>query len=166
MEITVLKKENQAVELRHQHGMTFESIARELGYANKGSAQKAYKRALKRLEFLDAEDYLKADLERLDQMTETYWIPAVQGNMKAAEMILRIMQKRAEYLGLDAPKKVQTEVMNYDGVRSLDAEVIHLARVIEFIEGVATDNTAIPSEQDQSEPVDLESPSAEGTTAS
>jgi hypothetical protein len=150
-DLDLLKKENTALELRHLHGMTFESIARELGYANKASAQKAYKRALKRVEVLDADDYLKADLDRLDAMTETYWVAALQGNLRAADMILRIMNKRAEYLGLDAPKKVQAEVVNYEGTRSLDAEVIQLARVIDYIEGVATDITTLPEQQDQGE---------------
>jgi len=163
-DLDLLKKENQALELRHLHGLTFESIARELGYANKASAQKAYKRALRRVEVLDADDYLKADIERLDAMTETYWQPAIQGNMRAAEMILRIMQKRAEYLGLDAPKKVQAEVVNYDGVRTLDAEVIQLARVIDFIEGVTADITTIPEQQDKGEPNSVEPTRKKRTT--
>jgi hypothetical protein len=163
--IAQMKRENRALELRHQHGMTFENIARELGYMHPAAAQKAYKRALKRVEVLDADDYFKADLERLDAMTETYWLPAVQGNMKAADMILRIMQKRAEYLGLDAPKKVQAEVMNYDGVRSLDAEVIQLARVIDYIEGATNNITTLPDGESEGEPDRVESPSPQGATS-
>jgi hypothetical protein len=150
-----LKRENRAVELRHDHGLTFASIARELGYETIAGAQKAYKRGLKRIEHPDAEEYLQADLDRLDNMTEVFWQSAVQGNLRSADMVLRIMQKRADFLGLDAPKKVQAEVVNYDGTGSIDAEVIQLARIIDYIEGVAADITTLPEQQDTSEPNNL-----------
>jgi hypothetical protein len=150
-----LKRENRAVELRHGHGLTFASIARELGYETIAGAQKAYKRGLKRIEHPDAGDYLQADLDRLDNMTEVFWQSAVQGNLRSAQMILQIMQKRADYLGLDAPKKVQAEVVNYEGTGSIDAEVIQLARIIDYIEGVAADITTLPEQQDTSQPNNL-----------
>lgn len=150
-----LKRENRALELRHQHGMTFASIAQELGYETIAGAQKAYRRALKRVEVLNAEDYLQADLDRLDEMTSVYWQSALQGNVRSADMVLRIMQKRADFLGLDAPKKVQAEVMNYDGHGSLDAEVIQIARIIDYIEGITADITTLPELQDTSKPNNL-----------
>ena len=150
-----LKRENRAVELRHQHAMTFASIARELGYETIAGAQKAYQRALKRIEHPAAEEYLQADLDRLDTMTEVYWQSAVAGNLRSADMVLRIMQKRADFLGLDAPKRVQAEVMNYDGHGSLDAEVIQIARIIDYIEGITSDITTLPQLEDTSEPNNL-----------
>ena len=150
-----LKRENRAVELRHQHAMTFASIARELGYETIAGAQKAYQRALKRIEHPAAEEYLQADLDRLDTMTEVYWQSAVTGNLRSADMVLRIMQKRADFLGLDAPKRVQAEVMNYDGHGSLDAEVIQIARIIDYIEGITSDITTLPQLEDTSEPNNL-----------
>ena len=150
-----LKRENRALELRHQHGMTFASIAQELGYETIAGAQKAYRRALKRVEVLNAEDYLQADLDRLDEMTSVYWQSALQGNVRSADMVLRIMQKRADFLGLDAPKKVQAEVVNYDGHGSLDAEVIQIARIIDYIEGITADITTLPELQDTSKPNNL-----------
>lgn len=158
-----LRRENRALELRHQHGMTFASIARELGYETIAGAHKAYQRALKRVEHPAAEEYLQADLERLDTMTEVYWQSALQGNLRSADMVLRIMQKRADFLGLDAPKKVQAEVVNYDGNGSLDAEVIQLARIIDYIEGVTADITTIPEQQDKGEQDNLATPSESGT---
>jgi hypothetical protein len=158
-----LKRENHAVELRHQHGMTFSSIAQALGYETIAGAYKAYQRALKRIEHPAAEEYLKADLDRLDTMTEVYWQSAVTGNLRSAEMVLRIMQKRADFLGLDAPKKVQAEVMNYDGHGSLDAEVTQIARIIDYIEGISADITTIPELEDKSESDNLATLSEERT---
>jgi hypothetical protein len=146
-----VRRENRALELRHQHGMTFASIARELGYETIAGAHKAYQRALKRVEHPAAEEYLQADLDRLDTMTEVYWQSALSGNLRSADMVLRIMQKRADFLGLDAPKKVQAEVVNYEGNGSLDAEVIQLARVIDYIEGITADITTIAEQHDKGE---------------
>ena len=159
-----LKRENRAVELRHQHAMTFANIARELGYETIAGAQKAYQRALKRIEHPAAEEYLQADLDRLDTMTEVYWQSAVAGNLRSADMVLRIMQKRADFLGLDAPKRVQAEVMNYDGHGSLDAEVIQIARIIDYIEGITADITTIPELENTSEPNNLAKTGKKRTT--
>lgn len=158
-----VRRENRALELRHQQGMTFASIARELGYETIAGAHKAYQRALKRVEHPAAEEYLQADLDRLDTMTEVYWQSALQGNLRSADMVLRIMQKRADFLGLDAPKKVQAEVVNYEGNGSLDAEVIQLARIIDYIEGVTADITTISEQHDKGEPNHVAEVGAEGT---
>lgn len=159
-----VKRENRAVELRHDQGLTFASIARELGYETIAGAQKAYKRGLKRIEHPDAEEYLQADLDRLDNLTEVFWQSAMAGNLRSADMILRIMQKRADYLGLDAPKKVQAEVLNYDRTGGLNAEVVQLARIIDYIEGVTADITTLPELNYQSEPNRVAKDGEEGAT--
>ena len=163
IQAVVLEKENKAFELRVRGGLTFESIAQQLGYSSRGSAQKAYLRALERLKHEDIDRIAQEDLERLDVLTETYWQAAVQGNLRAADMVLAIMDKRLKYLERNKPIKIQAEVVNYDGNRSLDAEVIQLARVIEYIEGVTPDITTLPNRQDKGEPDSLATPSAEGT---
>jgi hypothetical protein len=162
IDIDVLEKENKALHMRHREGKTFEAIARELGYANKGSAQKAYTRAMKRIEKPDPEIYLMEQLERLDQMVETYLEPAIAGNMRVAEFMLKLMDKQASLLGLDAPKKVQAEVVSYDGgPRSLNAEVVRVARLIDYIESVR--DTTQPELNGESEQDSLGTDSAEGT---
>ena len=163
IEVLVLEKENQAFELRVRQGLTFETIAQQLGYANRSSAQKAYLRALERLKHEDIDRIAQEDLERLDVLTETYWQAAVQGNLRAADMVLSIMDKRLKYLERGKPIKIQAEVVNYDGNRSLDAEVVQLARVIDYIEGVTADITTVTQREDKGEPDNVATPSAEGT---
>lgn len=162
-EIELFEKENLVVQKYLHEGKTFEAIAHELGYANASGAQKAYKRAIKRIEHPDREDYLKAHVERLDALIDTYAEPAVQGNLKAFDALITAMRTQADLLGLKAPVKIEQEV-THNGLGSLDAEVIRIARVIEYIEGNTADITTIPELQSEGEPDHLESPSAQGTT--
>lgn len=165
MEVVVLQKENEAFDLRINHGLTFDRIAERLGYASRAGAKKAFERALERLKNPDKENIVQTELERLDRMTETYWEAAIQGNPRAAELVLQIMDKRLNYLKHGQPVKIEAEVINHDGLRNLDAEVIRIARVIEFIEGTAADITTLPDQQSESEPNSLEPPSPEGTVS-
>jgi hypothetical protein len=71
-------------------------------------------------------------------------------------------------LGIDAPQKIQAEVVNYDGSGSLDTEVDRIARIIEaaeYAERERTNTTTLTEQQDQGFTVYVENdPSAEGTT--
>ena len=161
-DIELLNKENLVVYMRHKEGKTLETIARELGYANASGVQKAYKRAIKRIEHPDREDYFQAHIERLDALIETYTLPAANGNLRSADFLLRVMNQQADLLGLKAPVQIQQEV-NHNGPRSLDEEVTDLARIIDYIEGVAANIHTIPAEQNQSEPIEVDAISAQGT---
>ena len=158
-EVELLNKENLIVYMRHKEGKTLETIARELGYANASGVQKAYKRAVKRIEHPDREDYFQAHVERLDALIETYTLPATNGNMKSADFLLRVMNQQADLLGLKAPLQIQQEVKHH-GSRSLDEEVTELARVIDYIEGVALNITTLPAEQGESKPPQVASTGA------
>ena len=158
-EIELLNKENLVVYMRHKEGKTLETIARELGYANASGVQKAYKRAIKRIEHPDRDDYFQAHIERLDALIETYTLPAANGNLRSADFLLRVMNQQADLLGLKAPVQIQQEV-NHNGPRSLDDEVTELARVIEYIEGVAADITTLPTKQSEGKPPQVASTGA------
>jgi hypothetical protein len=115
-------------------------------------------RAIKRQQKEPAEAALYMELERLDELQQVYWEPAVQGNMRAGEFVLRIMDRRAKFLGLDAPTKIQAEVMNYDGgAGSIDAEVERIARLIDTFEPGDSDTTLIESDS-EGEQIFMEEP--------
>lgn len=152
-----IERENKVLELRSQ-SFTWRAIADAVGYASGAGALKAYMRAIKRQQQEPVEAALFMELTRLDELQSTYWEPAVQGNMRAGEFVLKIMDRRAKFLGLDAPTKIQAEVVSYEGgAGSLDAEVDRIARII--------DSTITLSEQqDQGEQVYMEEPtSPQGT---
>jgi len=73
----------------------------------------AYKDISRELDRLNAElsqntaETRRMELERLDSLMLGLWTKARQGNEGAVDRILKIMDRRARYLGLDAPTKVQ-----------------------------------------------------------
>ena len=165
-DVELLNRENLIVYMRHKEGKTLETIARELGYANASGVQKAYKRGLARLEHPDIEDYFQQHIELLDALIETYTQPATNGNLRSADYLLRVMNQQAELLGLKAPVQIRQEVTHNNGPRSLDEEVTELARIIDYIEGVAADITTIPAEPIESKQVEMDSTSAQRTITS
>jgi hypothetical protein len=53
-----------------------------------------------------AEQVLTLELQRLDALTEALWPTATAGDPQAIDRVLRIMQRRAALLGLDALARV------------------------------------------------------------
>jgi len=150
-----IEKENNVLALRAQ-SFTWRAIAEQVGYASGSGALKAYMRAVKRQQKEPVEAALYMELERLDEMQSVYWEPAIQGNMRAGEFILKIMDRRAKFLGLDAPTKIQAEVVNYDGgAGSIDAEVDRIARIID---GLPDDSITITEQSHQGEQIYMEEP--------
>jgi hypothetical protein len=164
-----LDRELAVVELRRE-GKTWQQIADAVSYATPMGAWKAYQRACQRTLQEPTDEARRIELDRLDALQRTYWEPAVEGNLRAADFVLRVIDRRARILGIDAPQKIQAEVVNYEGVGSIDAEVDRIARIIEAAEHAererAESNTVtVIEQQDQGITVFVEDePSAEGTT--
>jgi hypothetical protein len=152
----LVEKETTIIELRHE-GYVWREIATMVDMSIAGVV-KAYKRALTRHPVAAIEEHRELELDRLDNLQRTYWQPAVAGNLRAADFVLRVIDKRAKLLGLDAPLKVQAEVVTYDG-SDLDREVERVARIIEAstVGGVAT----ITELTDQGEPLGMEEQTGE-----
>jgi hypothetical protein len=159
--LELIEKERTIIELRTE-GYVWREIAVIVSMSTAG-AHRAYKRAMTRVIVPTIEEHRELEMDRLDTLQRTYWQPAVNGNLRAADFVLRVIDKRAKLLGLDAPLKVQAEVVTYDGT-DLDREVERYARLIEagaFAEGGVATITELPY---QSEQVDMEAQvSAEGT---
>jgi hypothetical protein len=152
----LIDREREIVELRIE-GFTWRQIAERIEMSPAG-ALKAYNRAMVRTLKPATDELRELELDRLDTLQQTYWQPAVQGNMRAADFILRVIDKRAKLLGLDAPTKIQAEVVTYDG-SNLDREVDAIARLIDA-QRTNTDDGGelhtITELQDQSEQVGVE----------
>ena len=164
----LIDKEVQIVELRKE-AYVWREIATLVGMSTAG-VYKAYNRAMVRTLRPATEELREMELERLDALQVTYWQPAVQGNLRAADFILKVIDKRAKLLGLDAPVKVQAEVVTYDGT-DLDREVERYARLIEsgaIITDTATDNIPtiieLPHQSEQI-PMEIQTSEGESTTA-
>lgn len=106
-----------ALEARKE-GKTFAQIAEEVGYNSPQAAHDAVKRALDAMIREPAESVRRLELERLDTLWQIQYLNAQAGDVQAMAACMRIMERRAKLLGLDAPTKVEskTEVTNTDGV--------------------------------------------------
>ena len=103
---TAAEKQAAALALRKQ-GYTLEEIAEQVGYANASGAWKAIDRALRKIIKEPAEELLKLECERLDAMLKSLWPFVLRGSARHVEVALKVMDRRAGYLGLDAPKQVE-----------------------------------------------------------
>jgi hypothetical protein len=114
-----------AVEMRTR-GHTYQQIADACGV----SMSAAYKAVCTYLEQTRAiareaaEEVRRLELDRLDRMLAAFGPRAEDGDAAAADRVLRIQERRAKLLGLDAPAESRTTVDAHpDTVRALMALV-------------------------------------------
>lgn len=125
----LIEKELRVVELRRA-GHTWEEIANRTGYANPSAAFNAFQQAIRRVLREPVEEALELELQRLDKFLNSLW-PAIEaGDPAAIDRGLKIMDRRAKYLGMDAPTKQQVEVTTYEGGTDIDREVNRLAQLL------------------------------------
>lgn len=89
------------LELRRA-GATFDAIAKTVGLANKGSAQKAYQRALKATggPEMSRDQAREQEVDRLDRLLTAVWPAAMKGDLQAVRQALQISRHRTYILGL------------------------------------------------------------------
>lgn len=107
--ISAAQRQARAVELR-KAGHTFQHIADELGYAGHQGAYKAVMTALKKTLQEPSDELRTLEVERLDSMLNALWPQIIARNAytpRAVEVALKVMDRRAALLGLDAPKVVE-----------------------------------------------------------
>jgi hypothetical protein len=136
------ERDAYAAHLRSR-GKSYPNIAREMGYANAGGAYKAVQRALKAIVAEPAAELRTIELVRLDGMWEAaqavlegQHFVVSQGRLiriggepmiddgpvlAALDRLLKIQERRAKLLGLDAPTKTTVTVTD-----ELDAEIRNL----------------------------------------
>lgn len=93
------EKRKQALELRRA-GWSFDDIAAEVGYANKGSAHRAVKQGIADITRESATELLELELSRLDDMFSGLYENARNGDNFSVDRALKIMDQRARLLGL------------------------------------------------------------------
>jgi hypothetical protein len=143
------ERDAQAVEMRRRH-LNYKQIAAQLGYASLSSAYDAVQRGLADARGEASEAVKQIELERLDDIargfqrvfaTRHYVVSVGSGKVvmdpkspgepllddgpviTAGLALLRVMERRAKYLGLDAPAKTRVEIVPEDAV---DAEIKRL----------------------------------------
>jgi uncharacterized protein (DUF3084 family) len=102
-------------------GLDYETIAQRLDYSSKGSACTDITRALAasiKEQGRSADELREVELARLDRLQAAAWGPAVGGELRAIETVLRVIDRRCKLLGLDAP--IRAEVLTIDDI---DAQI-------------------------------------------
>ena len=163
--IETAKRDAEAARLRSR-GRTYSQIAEELGYCDKGAAHHAVARVFDGFR-VEARDLLiKIELDKLDMMTRAV-IDVLEAKhylvsdgrivyigakddpdhrellddapvLQAVDRLLKISDRRAKLLGLDAPKRVEVS----DTTPDLDAAVRDLAAEL----AAAGRGTQVPQE--------------------
>lgn len=118
------EKQRRALELR-KAGASYEQIAEAVGYSDRAGAHKAVAAAIKNITREPARDVLTLELERLDTMLVGLWPEARRGNAKAIDRVIRIMDRRASYLGLDAETSI---AVTNTALESWQAELLNAAK--------------------------------------
>ncbi len=107
--LAAAERQRQALELR-KAGHSFPVIARHLGYRSMSGAYDAVMAGLRATLQEPADEVRTMELARCDQLLAACWKPALGGDLGAIAAVLRILERRAKYLGLDAPVQVDLEV--------------------------------------------------------
>lgn len=107
--IEATERQRQAVELRKAGG-SFEEIARQLGYKDPSGAYRAVRTALRKTIQQPADELRQLEVARLDALLVGLWSDARKGDVAKIDRVLKIMQRRADLLGLDAPKRVDATI--------------------------------------------------------
>jgi hypothetical protein len=103
-------RQRRALELR-KAGKGFDAIAAELGYDSRSGAHKAVMTGLKATLREPAEELRTLELERLDALLSALWPVALQGDQGAVDRVLRVMERRSKYLGLDTTERTDLETL-------------------------------------------------------
>lgn len=145
-------RDAQAVELRRRH-LNYRQIAAQMGYQDASGAHRAVERGLADARQEASEAVKQLELDRLDDIargfqrvfaTRHYVVSTATGKVarhpetgellvddapviNAGLALVRVMERRSKYLGLDAPARARIEVITEDVV---DAECRRLAAEI------------------------------------
>ncbi|MCP4099159.1 MAG: hypothetical protein GY748_23295 [Planctomycetaceae bacterium] len=100
------ERRNQSLELR-KAGASYRSIGRQLGISAPQAHRDVAKSIaeLKKLGEENAQAVRELEVQRLDAMLLGLWPQARTGHQGSVDRVLRIMQRRASLLGLDAPAR-------------------------------------------------------------
>ena len=115
----------EALRLRSQ-GLTYARIAEAQG-TSLATAYNRCQRALAAIPLEAVEEYRTIQREQLDNLMAAWINEAMAGNPKAAEIVLKIIEKRSKLEGTDQP--IKHEVLTLDAIQ---AEIIRLEAALEL----------------------------------
>jgi len=122
--IKAAEKQRKALEAR-KAGHTYPEIAKMCGYKSEQYAYEAVKTAIHKIIKEPAKEVLALETQRLDKLMLGCWKVATSGDLRAIDRVVRIMERRANLLGLDAPRKSEAQVQQQDTARHVVKVVLN-----------------------------------------
>jgi DNA-binding CsgD family transcriptional regulator len=102
------EREARALDMR-KAGATYQQIANTLN-VSRPAAYKMVARSLHEMKAEHVDEVRQLELTRLDALVLALWKQALAGDVQVVDRVLKIMDRRAAYLGLDAPKVVKIDL--------------------------------------------------------
>ena len=96
---TTRQRHRRALDLR-KAGLSYEQIAHRLDYRTTRGAYGAVMAALQRSALEPADEVRMLEMERLNRLLLAVWPKAIEGEERAIDRALKIMEQRAKLLGL------------------------------------------------------------------
>lgn len=121
---TAAARHLEALRLR-QRGLPYDEIAARIGYANRSVAYKAVMKALTGQMREPAEQVRELEIDRLDGMLLALQEKIASGDTRAIDTGLRIMERRARLLGLDAPQSIDVTSKGEGLVTRIEIAPVH-----------------------------------------
>lgn len=126
---SIMERQKKALAMRLA-GATLREISDALG-VDLSTISRDIQRALADIPREEADALRKIEVQRLDRLQRAVWTKALGGDLSAVDRAVKIVDRRAKLLGLDAPQKVEVAASDVD----LDATVAKLLRVAELTGG-------------------------------
>lgn len=90
-------------------GLTFQEVADREGYASRGTVHRIVQQTLAQHEVEGIEELRALELARLDGIQAAFYEDALAGDIKAAEVVLKVIAARCRLLQLDRSGSIGQE---------------------------------------------------------
>ena len=106
--LQAMDRKDQALELR-MGGWSQRAIGQELGISTQRVAQLLTEILTEMEDHAEKniDNVRRLEVQRLDEMIEAIWERAKSGELECLDRVIKLMDRRTKYLGLDAPVKTQ-----------------------------------------------------------
>lgn len=120
------ERRKRALDLRLT-GATLAEIA-ETNECSIATVHQDIRKCLSDIPKSSADELRKQEVARLDKLQQACWQDAIHGDLAAIDRALKVIDRRAKMLGLDAPQQVEVTGVDVD----LDATVARIMAVAQL----------------------------------
>lgn len=141
--ILAKEKQRKALEMR-KAGMPYQVIAEQLGYSDQSGARKAVLKAFGDIVQEPALEVRTLQVERLNHMLLTLWGKVQQGDERAIDTSLRVMDKLDRLMGTEAAQSIDVNVHQTGAILVIDGSKDDFIRAAKQMAGLTGDGSNVP----------------------